>query len=202
MSKPAGIAAFVAVAFGLGVATFFTLGPKGLNTCSGSAVADGSSAIGGPFTLVNHKGETVTEKDIITGPTLIYFGYTYCPDDCPLDTARNAQAVGILDTRGIDVRLVFVTTDPARDTPQALADFVEAVHPRLIGLTGTPAQIDSAAKAYKTYYAKIGLGEDYPVEHLTYTYLMGTDGMWKFYRRSVSPAEMAESIACYVEKNT
>ncbi len=201
MSKLAAIAASTIVACGLGVAAYFTLAPASSN-CSGSVIAGGKAKIGGPFTLVNHLGVIVTEKDIITGPTLIYFGYTYCPDVCPLDTARNAEAIDILDDRGFVVQPVFITIDPKRDTPEVMADFVEVIHPRLIGLTGSLKQVDQASKAYSTYYAKNGEGDSYLMDHTTFSYLMGQDGLWEFYRRDVTPDEMADSIACLIGKNS
>ncbi len=202
MSKLAAISASAVVAFGLGTAAYFVLAPTGTDNCSGSVVTGGKSTIGGAFTLVTHQGETVTDKDILTGPSLVYFGYTYCPDVCPLDTARNAEAIDILDTVGIDVQPVFITIDPERDTPDVLADFVEVIHPRMLGLTGTAAQVDVASKAYSTYYAKNGDSEDYLMDHTTFSYLMGPDEMWEFYRRNVTPEEMAKSIACYVDKHS
>ncbi len=198
MSKLAAILASTLVACGLAAAAFYALAPTRNPNCKGSVVAGGKASIGGPFTLVNHLGETVTDADIITGPTLVYFGYTYCPDVCPLDTARNAEVVDILVRDGVDVQPVFISIDPGRDKPEVLADFVEVIHPRLIGLTGTTQQVDAASKAYRTYYAKNGEGEDYLMDHTTFTYLMGADGMWEFYRRDVTAADMAESVACHV----
>lgn len=174
---------------------------SGTSISGGTVVAGGAAAIGGPFTLVNHKGETVTEKDVITGPTLIYFGFTYCPDVCPLDTARNAETIDLLAAKGVDVTPVFVSIDPERDTPAVLADFVEVLHPKMIGLTGTPDQVKAASQAYKTYFLKNGEGEDYLMDHTTFSYLMGTDGLIELFRRDVAAAQMAETIACLVEQN-
>ncbi len=98
------------------------------------------------------KGETVTDADVLTGPSLIYFGYTFCPDVCPLDTARNAEAIDILEERGQMVTPVFISIDPERDTPEVVGDFAVNLHERMIGLTGSPEQVAAASKAYKTYY--------------------------------------------------
>ena len=103
-------------------------------SCRQTAVAGGAATIGGPFTLVSETGETVTDADVITGPTLIYFGYTFCPDVCPMDVARNATAVDILEERGRMVTSVFISIDPERDTPKAVADFTDNLHPRMLGL--------------------------------------------------------------------
>ena len=191
----ASIAATVA-ALGLGVGIFFTSYSSGVG-CSTSSVAGGKAAIGGPFTLVNSKGETVTDKDVIKGLTLIYFGYTYCPDVCPLDVQRNVTAVDIAAEQGVDVLPVFITIDPARDTPEVVGDFASNNHDRLVGLTGTEEQISAASKAYKTFYRKNGDGEDYLMDHSVFTYLVSPDGFVDFFRRETTPEQMAETLVCY-----
>lgn len=167
--------------------------------CRETAVAGGSAAIGGDFTLVDQRGVTVTDKDVITGPSLVYFGYATCPDVCPVDSARNAEAVDLLEKRGVEVTPIFITVDPERDTPETLAEFVGYMHERMIGLTGTPEQIRAAAEAYKVYYARAGEGEDYLMDHTAYTYLMfpGT-GFADLYHREATPKEIADSVACFV----
>lgn len=168
--------------------------------CSASSV--GGAAIGGPFELVSETGETVTDKDVITKPTLVYFGYTFCPDVCPLDTVRNADAVDLLAERGYDVQPVFISIDPERDTPEVMREFTELVHPDMLGLTGSPEQVKAASKAYKTYYKKQD-GEDdeyYLVDHSTQTYLMLPDhGFVEFFRRDTLPEEMADRTACFID---
>ncbi len=165
--------------------------------CGTSVVAGGQATIGGPFSLIDQNGNAVTDKDVITGLTLIYFGYTYCPDICPLDTQRNLDAVDILDAQGVEIQPVFITIDPARDTVEALNDYAAASHPRLLALTGTPEQTKTASKAYRTYFRKAGDGEDYLMDHSTQSYLMDTSGFLQFFRRDISPEAMAETIACF-----
>ncbi len=114
----------------------------------------GGGAIGGPFSLVDKDGKTVTDKDVMSKPTMVYFGYTFCPDVCPLDMMHNAEAVDILEESGHDVNLVFISVDPARDTPQVVGEFAANIHPRAIGLTGSEAQVTEAAKAYRVYFKK------------------------------------------------
>jgi protein SCO1/2 len=164
----------------------------------------GGADIGGPFELVDEQGRTVTEDDVITGPTLLYFGYTFCPDICPTDNMRNAMAVETLDERGLEVRPVFVSIDPERDTPERLADFTDAFHERMLGLTGTPEQVRAASQAYKTYFQKEDTEDDYYlVDHTTMSYLVLPDaGFVEFYRRDVTPDEMADSIACFADAAT
>ena len=161
MAKFSAIAAAALTIAALAVAVVVVFFNNQSSDCSTNSVAGGDAAIGGPFTLVNQFGQTVTDKDVITGPTLIYFGYTFCPDVCPLDLARNVEAIDILDERGEQVTPVFITIDPARDTPEELRDFAEVMHEDMIALTGTDEQIAAASKAYKTYYAKVGDGPDY-----------------------------------------
>ena len=165
--------------------------------CATSVVAGGQGTIGGPFSLIDQNGNAVTDQDVITGLTLIYFGYTYCPDIFPLDTQRNLEAVDILDAQGINIKPVFITIDPARDTVEALNDYAAASHPRLVALTGTPEQTKAASKAYRTFFRKSGEGEDYLMDHSTQSYLMDTTGFLQFFRRDTSPEDMAKTIACF-----
>lgn len=172
-------------------------------SCGNSQVAGGGTTIGGPFTLLDQTGTEVTETDVIDGLTLIYFGYTFCPDICPFDVARNAEATDILESRGIEVTPVMITIDPERDTPEVMAEFTEYMHPRMLGLTGTPEQVDAAKSAYKAYGAKAAgsEGDDYLVDHSTFTYLMAPEeGLLTFFRRDIGAQDLADSVACYAEK--
>lgn len=168
--------------------------------CRASQIAGGAGSVGGPFTLLDATGRTVTDKDVITQPSLIYFGYTFCPDVCPLDTVRNAEAVDILEERGIEVTPIFISVDPARDTPEVVGDFASNIHPRMIGLTGTEEQIRAASLAYKTYYsAQASEDENYLVDHSTFTYLVLPGvGFVDFFRRDDTPDQVAERVACFV----
>ena len=169
--------------------------------CRATQVAGGSDQIGGPFTLVNSEGATVTDTDIITEPTLIYFGYTFCPDVCPLDVARNADAVSIMEERGQSVTPVFISIDPKRDTPEAVGDFAANMHERMIGLTGTPEQVKAASQAYRTYFKAHDDGSDYYlVDHSTFSYLvLPQHGFVEYFRRDLAPEEMADRIGCFID---
>ena len=117
------ILATVVLAVGLGAMWLLTRGAGSddkFAQCRSSQIAGGTAAIGGPFELINAKGETVTDKDVITEPTLVYFGYTFCPDVCPFDMSRNADAIDILAERGQSVTPLFISIDPDRDTPEPL----------------------------------------------------------------------------------
>lgn len=169
-----------------------------LAKCRGGQVAGG--AIGGPFTLVDKTGATVTEKEVLKKPSLVYFGYTFCPDVCPLDAQRNAEAVDILAEKGLDVTPVFITIDPARDTPAVLADFTAAVHPKMVGLTGSADQVKAASVAYKTYFKQQPAEDEYYLmDHSTFTYLMMPNvGFVEFFDRDIPADQMAEKVACFV----
>lgn len=164
--------------------------------CTQGTVAGGD--IGGPFTLVNVNGEEVTDKDVITEPSLLYFGYTFCPDACPLDVARNAEVVDALEAQGVSSTPVFITIDPERDTAEVLGEYAEVMHPKMIGLTGSPEQIKAASQAYRTYYRRQPGDEDYYlVDHSTFTYLVLPEhGFVDFFRRDASVDQIAETVAC------
>ncbi len=152
---------------------------------------------------MNGDGETVTDKDVFTEPSLVYFGYTFCPDVCPFDVARNADAVDILAETGISATPVFISIDPERDTVDVVSDYAANMHAKMIGLTGSEDQVADASRAYKTYYNAHKDGTDeYLVDHSTFTYLVLPDqGFVEFFRRDVSAEEMAERTACFVENS-
>jgi len=171
--------------------------------CRASQVAGGSGAIGGPFELMDSTGKTVTDKDVLTKPSLVYFGYTFCPDVCPLDVARNVEAVDILKENGQSVTPVFISIDPKRDTPEVVGDFAYNMHEDMIGLTGTPEQVKAASKAYKTYYKAHDTTDDeyYLVDHSTLSYLVLPEhGFVEFFRRDIAPDVMAKQIGCFIDK--
>lgn len=184
-----------------GTAGFVLLGGEGDKYAQCREGQVGGGTIGGPFTLTDAQGNTVTEADVITGPTLVYFGYTFCPDVCPFDNQRNAEAVDILEERGIDVKPVFISVDPARDTPEVMGEYAEMMHPKMLGLSGTEEQAKAAADAYKVYY-KAQPAQDgfYLVDHTTFTYLMMPgSGFMDFFRRETTPEQMADRTACFVD---
>ncbi|MGH1412517.1 MAG: SCO family protein [Pelagimonas sp.] len=204
MSRLAAISASVAVVALIGVTAYMTLGDSSddpFEQCRTGAVAGGGATIGGPFTLVNAKGDTVTDTDVITEPSLVYFGYTFCPDVCPFDTARNSEAVDLLAERGISATPIFISIDPERDTPEAVGDFAFNNHEKMIGLTGTPEQVKAASKAYRTYYkAQPAEDEYYLVDHSTFTYLVLPEvGFVEFFRRETTPEQMADQVACFAQ---
>jgi protein SCO1/2 len=198
------IALLAAAAVALGLAAGFWFVNLGASTdefaeCRRSRVVGGEAALGGPFALTNGAGERVTDADVVTKPTLIYFGYTFCPDFCPTDVARNAVAVDLLAERGLEVGQVFITIDPERDTPEIAAEYAAAIHPAAIGLSGRPEDVTAAANAYRVYARKSGDDpESYLMDHSTFTYLAAPRRPFlEFYSSDASAEEVAESVACY-----
>ncbi|MBU2889652.1 SCO family protein [Celeribacter halophilus] len=169
--------------------------------CRAAAVSGGAAAIGGPFELVNEDGVTVTDQDVFTKPTILYFGYTFCPDVCPLDNMRNADALRLLEERGYDAQTAFISIDPERDTPEVMKEFTSLFHEDMIGLTGTPEQVKAASTAYKTYYKmQDGDPEYYLVDHSTFTYLVFPEiGFVDFFKRDDTPEQMADRVACFID---
>ncbi len=170
--------------------------------CRSSAISGGAGMIGGPFTLTDENGQKVTDKDVLSQPSLVYFGYTFCPDICPADTARNAEATDALEEMGYVVQPVFISVDPGRDTPEVLKEWTDYIHPRMLGLTGTPEEIAAVAKEYRSYFKVPDDTKDpyYIVDHMTQTYLMLPGyGFVDFYDRETDPETMASSIACFLD---
>ncbi|MFL9840206.1 SCO family protein [Sphingomonas sp. ST-64] len=159
-----------------------------LAACGGGGPAEKSLAnaplagasIGGPFTLVNGDGKTVTDKDFAGKYRIMYFGYTFCPDVCPVDVQNIGGAMKLLDKQNPQLAAkivpVFVTIDPARDTPAVVKEFTSAFYPRMVGLTGTAEQVDAAAKVYRVPYAKRETPSGYLMDHGRQAYLMGPNG--------------------------
>ena len=172
--------------------------------CRSNTITGVIGSIGGPFTLIDHKGATVTDTDVITEPSLIYFGYTFCPDVCPLDTARNGEVVDILAQIGKSATPIFISIDPKRDTSEVMAEYSEWIHPKMKGLTGSQEQVKAASKAYRTYY-KLHPDEGngyYLVDHSTMTYLVLPEhGFMEFFRRDQSAEKVAEKVACYIKNS-
>lgn len=193
------------VGAGLIASLWFALGynqSKYSSDCSGSQVSGGKGSIGGPFTLVDENEKTVTDLDVFTEPSLVYFGYSFCPDVCPLDNSRNAEAVELLEERGYQVQPVFISVDPDRDTPEVLKEFTDYFHPRMLGLSGSHEQVKAASQAYRTYY-RLHDQEDefYLVDHSTFTYLVFPEsGFVEYFTRETSAEEMADVTACYIDE--
>jgi len=157
-----------------------------------------SVAVGGPFQLVNQDGAPTTEKALKGKWSAVFFGFTYCPDVCPGTLQGLSAATDILGPKAKDLQIVFISIDPARDTPEQMKTYLSAdyVPKTTIGLTGTQAQTDAAAKAYKVYYAKVGDGPGYTMDHSTAIYLMDPKGRFKtVIPYNLPPADIARRIS-------
>jgi protein SCO1/2 len=139
----------------------------------------GTAAVGGPFSLVDQSGKHVSDKDFAGRYMLVFFGYTNCPDICPAGLQVMSAALDKLGHRADDIVPVFITLDPAQDTPAKLAAYVKSFHPRLVGLTGSESDIADVAKEYRVFYQKVPDEKDptrYTIDHSAIFYLMGKDG--------------------------
>jgi protein SCO1/2 len=139
--------------------------------------ATGTPLIGGPFRLTNHLGVRMTEADLLGRFSLLYFGFTFCPDVCPTGLQTMADALDILGGAAGDVTPVFITIDPERDTPATLAPYVRHFHDRLVGLTGTAEEVAQVARSFRVYYRKAQLAADgsYLMDHSSVIFLMDRD---------------------------
>ena len=186
-----GAAVVVALAV-VGSATWFALAP------AGRSMAGGEALVGGPFTLTDQHGAEVTEQDFAGRHMLIYFGYTYCPDFCPMSLSNMTQAMDLLPPEQAEqVVPIFITVDPERDTVAQLAEYAPLFHPRLVALTGSPEATKAAAQAYRVYFAKAGDQDSdaYLMDHSTFIYLMGPDGRYvRHFAHNAAPEEIAAVI--------
>lgn len=152
--------------------------------------------VGGPFALIDHNGVPRTDADFRGKLLLVYFGFTYCPDICPTDLQTIGLALDKLGPASDSVQPLFITLDPQRDTPEQLAQYVPAFHPRLIGLSGDTAAIKQAASAYKVYYAKAPTSDgDYTIDHSAFIFIVGRDGRYLgFLPPGTSPDRLAAIV--------
>lgn len=180
----------------LGTLAMLTLYHPGLRPqATPSGDAGGTVAIGGPFALVDGKGNAFTDADLKGKYSLIFFGFTHCPDICPLTLQVMTDAIEQAGPAGERVTPVFVSVDPERDTVEAVGSYVGAFHPRFVGLTGTPEQVEAAAKAYRVFFRKAPLKDnegketgEYTVEHTGIIFLMDPEGRYLTHFSSGAPA--------------
>jgi protein SCO1/2 len=172
------------------------LGPGG---ASGPVRTIGEALVGGPFTLTDHTGKRVTDNDFRGRYMLVYFGYTWCPDVCPTELQVISAALDNLGDKAGQIRPIFVTVDPERDTVAQMADYVANFHASMVGLTGSPEEIAAVAKAYRVYYAKAkteGSDTDYAVDHGSLIYLMDPEGKFvTHFTYGTDPEKLAQGLA-------
>jgi cytochrome oxidase Cu insertion factor (SCO1/SenC/PrrC family) len=166
----------------------------------GGGGGKGIASIGGPFTLVDHKGKPTTDKDFRGKYMLIYFGYTFCPDVCPTALQVMTQAMDQLTPETQKkITPVFITIDPARDTVKQLNAYVDNFHPRMVGLTGSDEQITAVARAYRVYFGRARDGNadstDYLMDHSSIVFLVDPDGTYvTHFTHATPPEKMAAKL--------
>jgi protein SCO1 len=165
------LGAFLAGLVGLAAVAVLTLAPERAPVAT--------SSVGGPFTLVNQDGQTVTERDFAGATHLVFFGFTHCPDICPTTLQQISDVMAALGDKAKAMKVAFITVDPERDTPESLKTYLGSFDPRIVGLTGSPEQVAAAVKAYRAYSRKVpSKGDDYTMEHTALVYVM--DGRNRF----------------------
>ncbi len=173
-------AACAVIALALGLITMVVV--KGREqTAQVAESGTGQPTVGGPFTLTNQEGLAV-DQTILNGKwTLVFFGFTYCPDYCPTTLGVLNAVQERMGDKAKDLQIVFISIDPERDTPQLLKDYLssDGFPTGVIGLTGTPEQTAQVAKEYRAFYQKVGEGEAYTMNHSLTVYLMGPDGKFR-----------------------
>lgn len=171
---------------------------------SGAFQSRQTALVGGPFQLVDQAGKPVSEQILQGRWSVVFFGFTYCPDVCPTTLQVMAQAQERLGPKARDVQFVFISVDPERDTPAQLTTYLsnEAFPKGTVGLTGTPAQVATAAKAYRVFYEKAGEGSDYLINHSTPSYLMDPKGRFdRVIPFGIGPDEVVTQISSAMREN-
>lgn len=146
---------------------------------SGGSVSTPLADVGGPFNSTDHTGRKVSQADYLGKPTLVFFGFTHCPEVCPTTLFELTTLLGKLGADADRLNVLFVSVDPERDTPAQLALYLQSFDPRIAGLSGTQAELDAALKAYKAYARRIPTAEGYTMDHTASVYLMDAEGRFR-----------------------
>jgi protein SCO1/2 len=191
------VTVFICIVIALLIGFHFTPTPE---YSRGSS--QGKVAIGGPFTLIDQRGNTVSETDFRGKLMLVYFGYTFCPDICHIGVAAMDHAINDLGDQAEKIAPIFITFDPKRDTLNVMQEYASRYSDRLIALTGSQDAIDEAVKSYRIYHAKSAATEDdafYLLDHSSFIYLMDTDGEYlAHFPHSASPKTIITAIKKYL----
>jgi protein SCO1/2 len=167
---------------------------------SGSPIGSAIAAVGGPFHLEDQNGKPISDQDFKGRPFLVFFGYTHCPDVCPTTLFEISEVIKTLGKDADRAGAIFITVDPERDTPAALKDYLSSFDPHLRGLTGDPAAVEAAIKAYRVYAKKVPLKDgDYTMDHTAVVYLMDKDGHFVSpFNLKQTPEAAAEQLRRYL----
>jgi len=161
----------------------------------------GPSAIGGPFKLVDQDGKTITDKDMLGKPLLVFFGYTHCPDICPTTLFELSEVLHAMGKDAGRIHALFITVDPERDTAAVMKDYLSSFDPHLRGATGSPKAIDAVEKDYRVIARKVPVGDkgDYSMDHSALVYLMDKQGRFVApFNLKRKPADAAEALRKYL----
>ena len=173
-----------------------------LAKCNVNSSLDSFASFNKEFNLIHEDGFSITKSQLINKPSLIYFGYTYCPDICPFDLMRNSQAIELLEIEKIKIKPLFVTLDPNRDTLSVLKEYTDFHHKDMIGLTGSPKEIDNIKKIFKIYSdLPSDLTGDYIINHSTFTYfIIPKIGLVTYFTRKDKAENIAKTIKCILKE--
>lgn len=165
----------------------------------------GRPMIGGPFSLVSSTGHPITDEDLLGSFSLIYFGFTNCPDICPEELDKMSQVVDVVDREaGPVINPVFITCDPARDRVPLVAEYIADFHPRMVGLTGSYDDVKKACKAYRVYFSTppgADPTQDYLVDHSIFFYLMDPEGKFvDAFGKSTTKEEVLAKVRDYIKR--
>ncbi len=190
-----------------GIAAMLTKPPSGAasSTDSKALIAVTGDAFGGPFTLTDHNGKAVTEKDFAGKYRMIYFGFTFCPAICPTELSKMTAALNKMGDAGKQITPIFITVDPERDTPEKMKSYVSMFHPTLVGLTGTPEQIKAVTREYKIYAAKVEDPQlsEYTMDHTSWIMLMAPDDrLLRIFKADDSADDIAAITTRWIEQNS
>lgn len=187
----------------VGIGGYTALGGKlpGSRPCPGGITG---ASIGGPFELTSQSGVRMGSETLKGAPSLVYFGFTTCPDVCPMELAEVAAAVDILsEEHDLTVKPVFITVDPERDTVEKVGEYASFFHDDMLGLTGTPEEIAKTAKAFRVYYNRVAdpdFQDGYSMDHSNIIYLLDREGAYRTYFKGgeATPESIAEGVACHM----
>ncbi len=176
-------AAFLIGLISLGLATLWTMAPPTETTRP--------STVGGPFELTSMDGTRINSRQFDGAPLLVFFGFTHCPDICPTKLLEISEVLRAAGDKAAKVRAVFISVDPERDTPAILKAYLGSFDPKIIGATGTPAEIDATVKAYRAFYRRVPTSSGYTMDHTAIVYLMDKKGFFVGAFNLERPAELA-----------
>ena len=186
-----------------GLTALLVMNASGTLTPQGVQQTTGKAKIGGPFSLIDHTGKRVSDKDFRGKKMLIYFGFTHCPDVCPGSLQVISSALEKLGSAADTVTPIFMTVDPERDTPEVLANYVDSFHPRLVGLTGDKTEVEKVVKkTFRIYAKKVtdpNQSDSYTMDHASILYLMDENGKFvHFFPHPTSADKLAKQLRPYL----